>query len=265
MKFLPNILFACITCFLPWVAFSQTASAERNKEMQAIMSAKPKIPIKTIGVLLYDGFNTLDAMGPYHTLSEISGTKVFFVTKHKGLVRNQSRMMVQVDTTIDQVKQLDILVIPGGARETYLATLDTTLLNWIRLIDQHSIYTTSVCTGSWILGATGLLKGKKATSNWYRADEMLKKYGAIFQDSRWVKDDKYWTSAGVTAGIDMSLAIINELMGKDYTQAVMLDLEYNPSPPVQGGTPSRSNPVVTDMMKQMYDMFMLPLFKKYEK
>lgn len=258
-------IFLICLFYCPLYGWTQSATTERQQQINKIMMTRPKIPIKTIGVLLYDGYNTLDAMGPFHTLTEISGARVFFVAKRKGLVKNQSGMRVQVDSSIDEVKALDILVIPGGARETYFATQDSVLLNWIRMIDRHSVYTTSVCTGSWILGATGLLKGRKATSNWYRAEEMMTGYGAVFQDSRWVKDDKYWTSAGVTAGIDMSLAIIRELMGDAYTQAVMLDLEYNPSPPLPGGTPAKSDPVVSDMMKQMYDLFMLSLIKKDKK
>jgi transcriptional regulator GlxA family with amidase domain len=167
-----------------------------------------------------------------------------------------------VDTTTDEVNNLDIIVIPGGALETLLLTKDTSILNWIKLIDKKSKYTTSVCTGAWILGATGLLKNKNATTNWYRANEMLALYGANFKEERWVKDGKYWTSAGVTAGMDMSLAIIDDLMGRQYTEAIMLDLEYNPKPPYIAGTPKTTDPLVADMMKEMYDMVMLPMIKK---
>jgi putative intracellular protease/amidase len=174
-------------------------------------------------------------------------------------------MNVKVDTSINEVSKLDILVIPGGAAETYLMSKDTTILNWIKQIDKTTFYTTSVCTGSWILGATGLLNGKNATTNWYRAEEMLNKYGATFIDARWVQDGKYWTSAGVTAGIDMSLAIINDLMGPQFTQATMLNLEYNPGPPVTGGSPKNTDPVVTEMMLEMYDMGLKPLMDKDKK
>jgi len=160
------------------------------------------------------------------------------------------------------VKRLDILLIPGGAKETFNASVDTSLLNWIKQIDKTTTYTTSVCTGAWILGATGLLKGKNATTNWYRAAEMLKSYGANFKQQRWVRDGKYWTSAGVSAGIDMSLAIIDDLMGKKYTEGVMLDLEYDPKPPYDAGSVKKTEPIVTDMMKEMYDMLMLPFIQK---
>ena len=214
---------------------------------------------------MYDGYNTLDAMGPYHTLAEIMGAKTFFVAKQKGMVKNQRGLQTRIDTSFAEVKNLDILVIPGGAVETFMQTKDTATLNWIKQIDKTTTYTTSVCTGSWILGATGLLKGKNATSNWYRADEMMKLYGANFKEERWVKDGKYWTSAGVTAGIDMSLAIIDDLMGKKYTEGVMLDLEYNPQPLYDAGTPKKSEPIVADMMKEMYDMALLPLIDAEKK
>jgi len=237
--------------------------ARRQQEMMRIINTKPKKDIRTIGIFLYDGYQTLDAMGPYEVLSQLPRVKMFFVAKERGLVSNQKGMKVQVDKSIAEVNQLDILVVPGGAAETFLQTQDTVVLNWIRNIDKGTVYTTSVCTGAWILGAANLLKGKNATTNWYRADEMLRKYGAHFKNERWVSDGKYWTSAGVTAGLDMSLALINELMGKQYTQGVMLNLEYDPSPPIKGGSPENTEPIVKDMMLQMYDMGLQPLFKKY--
>jgi transcriptional regulator GlxA family with amidase domain len=248
------------------ISFAQTANkdslAKRHDEMMAIIMTQPKVPIKTIGILVYDGYNTLDAMGPYHTLAEIMGTKTFFIAKQKGMIKNQRGLQMKVDTSFTEVKNLDILVIPGGAVETFMQTKDTATLNWIKQIDKTTTYTTSVCTGAWILGATGLLQGKTATTNWYRAEEMMNSYGAKFKQERWVRDGKYWTSAGVTAGIDMSLAIIDELMGRKYTEGVMLDLEYNPKPPYSAGTPESSEKIVADMMKEMYDMALLPLIQK---
>lgn len=236
-------------------------TADKHKKMMDILFAPTKVPIKKIGILLYDGYNTLDAMGPYHTLAEIMGAKTYFIAKKRGMVKNQRGLELKVDSSFDDVSSLDILVIPGGAAETFMQTKDTVTLNWIKKIDKTTKYTTSVCTGSWILGAAGLLKDKYATSNWYRADEVLNMYGAKFKEARWVNDGKYWTSAGVSAGIDMSLAIIDDLLGRKYTEAVMLDLEYDPKPPYNAGIPKKSDPMVSDMMKEMYDMIMLPLIQ----
>jgi putative intracellular protease/amidase/YHS domain-containing protein len=214
---------------------------------------KPTVAIKTIGILLYDGYATLDAMGPYHVLSELMGVNVFFVGRHRGTIENSQGVKVQVDTAIDEVMQLDILVVPGGFKETYLATKDMQLLQWIRQIDSGSIYTTSVCTGAWILGATGLLKQKKATTHWYGKTILANEFGVLVQNERFVRDGKYWTSAGVTAGMDMSLAIVNEIAGKQYTKAAMLDLEYDPKPPFAGGSENNTDAEIISTMRQMYD------------
>lgn len=264
----------CVLSFLLVVAFAfngkaQTPSADslakRHNELMAILMTQPKIPIKTIGVYVYDGYNTLDAVGPYQVLSELMGVDIFFVAKEKGMVKNQRGLQVKVDKSIADVSKLDILIIPGGAKETFMQTQDTAVLNWIRKIDQTSVYTTSVCTGGWILGATGLLKDKNVTTNWYRADEIMKMYGAKFKQERYVKDGKYWTSAGVSAGMDMALGIMDELMGKQYTQAAMLDLEYDPKPPYKAGSVTNTEPIVLEMMQQMYDMGLQPLFDAEKK
>ena len=141
---------------------------------------------------------------------------------------------INVDKSIAEVTKLVVLLIPGGAGGTAMQTIEPEVLNWIQQIDQTSIYTTSVCTGAWILGAAGLLEGKDASTHWYRANEMLTKFGAYYTGKRWTRDGKYWTSAGDTAGLDMSLALVNHLFGKEYTQAVMLDLEYDPATARQG-------------------------------
>jgi putative intracellular protease/amidase len=222
----------------------------------------PKYAIKTIGILVYDGFATLDAMGPFHVLSELTGVKVFFIARNKGLVRNSAGLTMQVDTSIGNVDKVDILVIPGGLRETYSLAHDSTLLAWIRKIDKTTTFTTSVCTGSWILGATGLLKGKSATTHWYGKEMLAADYGAKVnrkKTERWVRDGKYWTSAGVTAGMDMSLAIVKEIMGEKYTKITMLDLEYDPKPPFQGGSEHNTDKALVEMMRSMYDGGIKPL------
>lgn len=270
MKTIKIITAISILFLVAEVAFGQKTNpdslvigtAERHDKMMDILYKTPKVPIKKIGILLYDGYNTLDAMGPYHTLAEIMGAKTYFVAKNKGVVKNQRGLEIKVDSSFADVKSLDILVIPGGAIETIIQTQDSVTLNWIKKMDKTTKYTTSVCTGAWILGATGLLKSRNATTNWYRADEMMKMYGAKFKEERYVKDGKYWTSAGVSAGIDMSLAIIDDLLGRKYTEAVMLDLEYDPKPPYNAGIPKKSDPLVADMMKEMYDMLLLPVIKK---
>lgn len=260
---LPVILFFIINnTFISNAQTTDKSAVSRHQEMMDVLYTQPKFPVKNIGILLYNGYQTLDAMGPYEVLSNLMGVKVFFVAKEKGVINNQRGMGITVDKSIRDVNQLDILIIPGGAAETFQMTSDTAVLNWIRKIDKQSIYTASVCTGAWILGATGLLKGKNVSTNWYRASERMSIYGANYLPERWVKDGKYWTSAGVTAGLDMSLAIINDLYGPRYTQGTMLNLEYDPHPPIAGGSVQKTEPLVAEMMQSMYDMYLLPLFNQ---
>jgi transcriptional regulator GlxA family with amidase domain len=266
MKINKSLLLAFVLMLIINQVQAQSVSdAKKHQEMMDIIMQKPKTQIRTIGIFVYDGFNNLDAMAPFQVLRQISGAKTFLIAKQKGLIKNNSGVKVQVDTTITEVKNLDIILIPGGAMETLLMTKDTAVINWIQQIDKSSKYTTSVCTGAWILGATGLLKDKHATTNWYRAEEMLTNYGAHFEKKRYVQDGKYWTSAGVSAGIDMSLAIVNDLFGEKYTQGIMLDLEYDPQPPFNAGSVEKTQPIVADMMKTMYDMMMLSTINKFKK
>jgi putative intracellular protease/amidase/YHS domain-containing protein len=224
-----------------------------NTGMMKEIFPKPKVDIKTVGILLYDGYAILDAMGPYHILGEMVGVKVFFVGRHKGMITTGDGMKVQCDKSISDVKQLDILIIPGGLKETYLATKDTTLLKWIKAIDLNSKYTASVCTGAWILAATGLLKDKEATTHWYGKKILREEFGVEGQDKRFIKSGKYWTSAGVTAGMDMSLALINEIRGEKFTKAAMLDLEYDPQPPFPGGKEQNTDKEIVEIIRSMYD------------
>lgn len=231
--------------------------------MDAILG-KPKKSIKSIGILVYDGVNDLDFTGPRYVLGQ-SGAKTQLIGVKPGPIRTVMGVQVIPDTTIDQVEQLDILIIPGGFSGTVEAAYDPKILDWIRHIDKGSTYTGAVCTGVWVLGATGLLEGKRASTNWYREEEFLKKYKAIPANERYTQDGKYWTSAGVTAGIDMSLAILNDNWGPKYTQGVMLDMEYDPAPPISGGTPEKTHGLVRWMMKAMYDAGIDPLIEKLEK
>lgn len=226
--------------------------------MDELMNLKPEpnVNVNGIGIYVYDGMFSLDALGPYQVFRS-AALNTFLIAKHKGNITMSNGITVTVDKSIDDVKQLDVLLIPGGADATARQTVDAELLDWIRKIDRTTIYTASVCTGAWILGAAGLLQDKQATTHWYRAEEMLAKYGADFEQKRWVRDGKFWTSAGVTAGLDMALALVDHLYGKDYTQAVMLDLEYDPKPPIPGGSEKKTIPIIAQLMKEMYDFYLL--------
>lgn len=224
---------------------------------------EPTKNVKTVGILLYDGYTTLDAMGPYQVLSEMMGTEVFFVAKQPGMVANMNGMKVVVTRSFADTDSLDVLIIPGGFRETYQAAQDTAILNWIRKIDATSTYTASVCTGAWILEATGLLKDRQVTTHWW-GKAYLRERGVNVQDKRWVRDGKYWTSAGVTAGMDMSLAMVADIRGEKYAKTAMLDLEYDPQPPFAGGSEHNTDKEIVSMMRQMYDLGMEKMLRPTE-
>jgi transcriptional regulator GlxA family with amidase domain len=204
-------------------------------------------------------------MGPRYVLGQAMGVKTQLIALKKGNIKTVMGVEIVPNTVIDSVFQLDILIIPGGFKGTIEAAYDTKLHEWIRKIDQTTKYTGAVCTGVWVLGATGLLENKKASTNWYREEEFLKKYKAIPANQRYTQDGKYWTSAGVTAGMDMSLAIMRDIFGDKYAQAIMLDMEYDPHPPIEGGTPDKTNWAVNWMMKAMYDGGVNPLIDSLER
>lgn len=237
---------------------------ENHDDVMSMIFGKPKHNITDIGILVYNGTNTLDVLGPRHVLGQILTADTKLISIEPGNFKTTSGIEIVPDTVIDSVQQLDILVIPGGFKGTIKNVYNKKLHDWIKKIDSNSIYTTSVCTGAWVLGATGLLKNKKATTHWYRAEEMLEKYGAKYVKERYVNDGKYWTSAGVTAGMDMSLAIINDILGESYTEGVMLDMEYDPKPPIEGGTPEKSSFMMKYFMKDMYDTGVDPLIDSLE-
>lgn len=244
-----------------------TAEEEAKIHQQEMdeMFPKPEVEIKTVGILLYDNYAVLDAMGPFHVFSDLLGAQVFFVGRHKGIITTANGMKVQCDKSIDDVEQLDILVIPGGLNETYQLTKDTVLLDWIKAIDENSKYTASVCTGAWVLAATGLLDGKEATTHWYGKNLLSEKFDVNIVDERYTNSGKYWTSAGVSAGIDMSLAIIQDIRGDNYTKMVMLDLEYDPKPPIEGGSVENTDKAIVESLRAMYDSILLPFIKESDK
>jgi transcriptional regulator GlxA family with amidase domain len=240
-------------------------SPDNHVQTMEGLFGKPRYEIRTIGILVYDGVNDLDVMGPRYVLGQAMGVNTKLIALKPGNIKTVMGVEMVPNTIIDSVVALDILIIPGGFTGTVEATYDKHLHNWIRNIDKTTKYTGAVCTGVWVLGATGLLENKKASTNWYREEEFLRKYKALPANERYTKDGKYWTSAGVTAGIDMSLAIMKDIYGERYAQAIMLDMEYDPAPPIRGGTPEKTEAAVYQMMKMMYDGGINPLLDSLER
>ncbi|MGW7074539.1 DJ-1/PfpI family protein [Streptomyces sp. NPDC054871] len=192
-----------------------------------------------IAIALFERFTSLDAVGPYETLSRMPGAETVFVAERPGPVRNDSGSLALVaDRAFADVPNPDILVVPGGPGQSdHMA--DEALLGWLRSADATSTWTTSVCTGSLLLAAAGLLKGRRATSHWLALAE-LARFGAESTGERVVFDGKYVTAAGVSSGIDMGLALIGRIAGEEQAQTVQLLTEYDPQPPYDAGSPRKA-------------------------
>jgi putative intracellular protease/amidase len=201
-----------------------------------------------IAILLFDHFTALDAVGPYEVLGRLPDAELTFVAEEKGLVRSDTgRLALQADATLDETSAVDILVVPGGPGQS--AQMENKALHaWIRAVDSTSHWTTSVCTGSLILAATGLLKDKKATTHWL-AMEQLEKHGAIPTEERVVTEGKYVTAAGVSAGIDMALTLMGRIAGDLRAQAIQLVMEYDPQPPYDSGSPAKAPAEVVSLLR----------------
>ncbi|MGX1134604.1 putative intracellular protease/amidase [Streptomyces glaucescens] len=192
-----------------------------------------------IAIVLYDRFTALDAVGPYETLGRLPDSETVFVAERTGPVRTDTgNLALTADKTLAEVPHPDIVVVPGGPGQTPQME-NRALLDWLRAADATSTWTTSVCTGSLLLAAAGLLEGRRATSHWLALD-FLGGLGARSTGERVVFDGKYVTAAGVSSGIDMGLALLGRIAGDEHAQAVQLLTEYDPQPPYDAGAPHKA-------------------------
>jgi putative intracellular protease/amidase len=202
-----------------------------------------------IAILIYDKLAALDAVGPYEVMRNVPGWDVRFVAKEKGETRTEDGTLALVaDYSLDQVRAPDLVLVPGGKGSRPLMH-DEELLRWLREVDGATKWTTSVCTGSLLLGAAGLLDGKRATSNWLLL-EALRQFGADPVGGRWVEDGKVITAAGVTAGIDMALHMVALEAGPEVAQAVQLGIEYDPDPPFDSGSPEKAPAEIVELVRR---------------
>lgn len=196
-----------------------------------------------IVALIFERITALDVVGPYEVLSRLPGAKVTFVGPSVGPVSTDNGFLRLVaDASIDDVRDADLLLVPGG-RGTRTLVDDARVVDWVRAIDATTTYTTSVCTGSLVLGAAGLLEGKRATTHWAML-ERLADYGAIPTDQRVVDEGRIVTAAGVSSGIDMALSLAATIAGPDVAQAIQLGIEYDPQPPFDAGSVHKAPPAV---------------------
>ena len=204
-----------------------------------------------IAYLLYDRFTALDITGPHDVLNSVPGNESVFVAEHTGPIRNESDTLSMVaDARLDEVPEPDIVVVPGGFGNRMLLEHEP-LHDWIRSVHETSAWTTSVCTGSLLLAAAGLLDGAPATTHWLARD-LLGELGAQPVPDRIVEHGRIVTAAGVSSGIDMALHLVRMINGEQIAQAVQLGIEYDPQPPLDAGTPEKAPPEVVELVKAAF-------------
>ena len=201
-----------------------------------------------IAIPLFDRFTALDAIGPYEVLSRLPGASVEFVAAEPGPVRTDNGMLaLTADKEYGDVPHPEVLVVPGGLGTRDLIDHEPTL-DWIRGVHETSQWTTSVCTGSLLLGAAGILEGLEATTHW-AAMEYLERFGARPTSQRVVEQGKVITAAGVSSGIDMALSLAAKIAGDDVAQVIQLYIEYDPQPPFRAGSLESAPERVVEMAR----------------
>jgi putative intracellular protease/amidase len=198
-----------------------------------------------IAILLFDRLAALDAVGPYEVLCRVPGATVTFVAEEPGPKRTDTgQLALTADASLMELEHPEVVLVPGGPGQMALME-DGPVHDWLRAVHETSAWTTSVCTGSLILAAAGLLEGKRATSNWQALDE-LRKFGVEVIPERVVFDGKLATAAGVTAGIDMALMLAAKVANEQVAQAIQLGIEYDPQPPFDAGSPATAPAEIVD-------------------
>ncbi|MEU7004307.1 DJ-1/PfpI family protein [Nonomuraea sp. NPDC046570] len=193
-----------------------------------------------IVIPLFQRFEPLDAIGPYEILAHVPGAKVRFVAPEPGLITDVlGALPVEVRTRYSEVESCDVLLIPGGAGNQELIA-DPEFLDWVRRVHATTRFTTSVCTGSQVLAAAGLLDGLTATTHWAMVAD-LEGHGAVYTAERVVRQGRIITSAGVSSGIDMALQLAALLTDDTTAQAIQLYTEYDPQPPFDSGSVAKAS------------------------
>ena len=202
--------------------------------------------------VLFDNVTQLDFAGPAQFLSRLPGGTVFVASKDGGPVTTDSGFSIMPGTSFADCPQADIICVPGGhgVRE---AMADKAIVDFVRQQAAGALWVTSVCTGAFILGAAGLLQGKRATCHWAYT-HLLPLFGATHETARVVRDGNLVTAGGVTSGIDFALELIAMISGEAVAQTIQLALEYDPAPPFVGGTPDKApDEILGNLRERIYD------------
>jgi cyclohexyl-isocyanide hydratase len=200
-----------------------------------------------IGFLLFPKVQQLDLTGPFEVFAALPDVQIHLVAAGMDPVATATGLCLSPTTTFASCPRLDVLCIPGGAGVNRLLT-DEAILTFVRQQAADVRYLTSVCTGALVLGAAGLLRGKRATTHW-NAHDLLPAFGAIPVHERVVRDGNLLTGGGVTAGIDFALTLVAEMAGRETAEAIQLHLEYAPAPPFDAGTPDRAPPGIVTAVR----------------
>jgi putative intracellular protease/amidase len=203
-----------------------------------------------IAIPIFDKVTALDAVGPYEVLSRLPGAELKFISYEAGPVKTDNRMLaLHAESTFDEFTDPDILVFPGGFGTRRLMQ-DEFLIDWVQRVHEGTQWTTSVCTGSLVLGAAGLLDGLEATTHWAAMDT-LASTGAKPTGRRVVPQGKIVTAAGVSSGIDMALYLAGQIAGDTVAQAIQLGIEYDPQPPYDSGSPEKAPAEVVEFIRSL--------------
>src|SRR5215207_7238530 len=203
-----------------------------------------------VAITLYPGYTALDAVGPYEVLSRLPGASITWLAAEPGPLRTDTGMVaIEADAAYEDLPDPEIVLVPGGPGTRALLT-DERLLGWIRRAHESSEWTTSVCTGSLLLGAAGILDGLDATSHWLEL-ETLADFGACPTERRVVEQGKVITAAGVSSGIDMALFLLGKISGDEFAQTIQLLIEYKRQPPYDAGSTSKAPPQIVAQIREL--------------
>lgn len=203
--------------------------------------------------ILYPRLTQLDFTGPYEVLARMPGAEVLIASKDGGELVTEMGLTFANLRALADIDRADMIMVPGGPGQT-AAMMDPEFMGEVKRLGESAKYVTSVCTGSLILAAAGLLKGKRAGSHWaYR--ELLTPFGAIPDDARVVRDGNAITGGGVTAGIDIALTIVADLAGEDIAKMIQLAIEYAPAPPFNSGRPEVAEEKTVTAVRQLFSAF----------
>src|SRR2546427_10918995 len=203
-----------------------------------------------IAIPIYDRFTALDAIGPYEVLSRLPDARVTFIAKEAGPYKTDNGMLsIVAEARLDELQHPEVIMVPGGTGTRPLME-DESMLDWIRTAHETSTYTTSVCTGSLLLGAAGVLEGLDATTHWLEL-ETLDRLGARSTSKRVVEQGKVITAAGGSPGIDMALLLASRIAGDEFAQGIQLLIEYDPQPPFDTGSKEKAPPEIVQLIETM--------------